>query len=298
MMVIHAGCGRRTNPQRQRPLVVTSFYPVFDLTRAVAGDDFELICLTPPGGDPHNVDPAPEMVRQMTDASGIIVLGLGMDAWVERLAPAEKKQAIVRLGDGLNTRKIGAGLLAGETGETHDPDEADPHVWLDPTLAMKMAERACDGLMQLRPEFREALIVRRDILLKQLAILDQEFKVMSAKLAERKVVTFHGAFGYLFDRYDLEVIGTIEPFPGQEPSAKYLRALVEAIRSFDVKVVFSEPQLPDRLAKVIAEEVHAKVARLDPCETILIENPQATYLERQRMNLQTLREHLGNSKSP
>ncbi|MBE7504162.1 MAG: zinc ABC transporter substrate-binding protein [Verrucomicrobiales bacterium] len=108
----------------------------------------------------------------------------------------------------------------------------------------------------------------------------------------RAVVTFHGAFGYLFARYGLEVAGTIEPFPGREPSARYLRALVDLMRSRQLNVVFAEPQLPDRAAQVLAREIGGRVERLDPCETILPEHPEATYLERQRANLETLRRAL------
>jgi ABC-type Zn uptake system ZnuABC Zn-binding protein ZnuA len=65
------------------------------------------------------------------------------------------------------------------------------------------------------------------------------------------------------------------------------------MRNIKVKVIFAEPQLPDRPAQVIAQEIGGRVERLDPCETILPDAPQATYLERQRKNLETLRVVLG-----
>jgi zinc transport system substrate-binding protein len=86
--------------------------------------------------------------------------------------------------------------------------------------------------------------------------------------------------------------GPIEPFPGDEPSAAYLRALVDLMLRLGLKTIFAEPQLSDRPAQVIAKEIGGHVERLDPCETILPDAPDATYQERQRRNLATLRRAL------
>ena len=126
-------------------------------------------------------------------------------------------------------------------------------------------------------------------------MLDANFAAASILFHERRVVTFHGAFGYLSSRYHLEMAGVIEQFPGNEPSAAYLRKLVDVIRESGVKVIFAEPQLPDRPAQIIAREIGGRVERLDPCETILPEAPNVGYLERQRKNLDTLRRVLGRT---
>ena len=115
------------------------------------------------------------------------------------------------------------------------------------------------------------------------------FTAELADVKRRQLVTFHGAFAYLFARYKLETVGVIELFPGDEPSAAHLRKLVDLMRQLKMKVIFAEPQLPDRPAQVIAKEIGGRVERLDPCETILPDALQSTYLERQRRNLETLR---------
>jgi zinc transport system substrate-binding protein len=131
--------------------------------------------------------------------------------------------------------------------------------------------------------------VRGQACIAELRKLDQEYSQACAQLPDRRVVTFHGAFGYLFTRYHLEMVGVIEAFAGSEPSADYLRRLTDLMRQLNIKTIFAEPQLPDRAAQAIAREIGGRVERLDPCETILVDAPQATYCERQRKNLQTLR---------
>ena len=279
------------------PLVVASFFPLYDFARQVGGADFQVKCLVPPGADPHEIEATPNAARDVADADLVLLLGLGMDGWVEKLAVADHKSHVAHLGEGLASHKMGQGLLSELADESTrvNPEEIDPHVWLDPVLAQEIVKRIATALAAVAPECRIAIEARRDAYLGELRKLDQEYKDAAAQFKQREVVTFHGAFGYLFSRYGLKVAGVIEEFPGKEPSAAYLRALVDAMRQLKQRVIFAEPELSDRAAKIIAQEVGGRVERLDPCETILSEDPNATYLERQRHNIQVLRDALGSA---
>jgi zinc transport system substrate-binding protein len=282
-------------PQQEGlPRVVASFFPVYDFAREVAGPDFEVVCLVPPGGDPHSADVTPEMARQVTRADLVLLLGLDMDGWVSKLAATERPTRQVVVTRGLPSRPPDpTELHEFAADDHHHHDDVDPHVWLDPELAQRMVQTIAEALIELRPDREEALRERRDAYVAQLSELDEAFRTGLAEVPRRPLVTFHGAFGYLFARYGLEVAAAVEVFPGDEPSAAYLRALVDLMRQRNIDVIFAEPQLPDRAAQVIAREIGGRVERLDPCETLLVEEPKATYLDRQRRNLATLVRVLG-----
>jgi zinc transport system substrate-binding protein len=282
---------------KKPPLVVASFFPLYDFARQVGGPDFEVKCLVPVGADPHEVEATPAAARQVANADLVLLLGLGMDGWVEKLATAEHKAHVVHLGEGLPTHTMGKALLSElADASTHvNPEEIDPHVWLDPVLAQQMVKRIATAMTEIAPDHRGDIEARRDAYLGELQKLDQEYKAATAHLKQKEVVTFHGAFAYLFSRYGLKTAGVIEEFPGKEPSAAYLRTLVDTMRQLHQHVIFAEPELSDRAAKIIAQEVGGRVEKLDPCETILSENPNATYLERQHRNIQVLRNALGGA---
>lgn len=286
-----------TASSREPPLVVASFFPLYDFTRQIGGPDFQVKCLVPPGADPHEIEATPDAARDVANADLVLLLGLGMDGWVEKLATAEHKTHVAHLGEGLPTHKMGTALLSELADESTrvNPEEIDPHVWLDPVLAQEIVKRIATALIEIEPAEETGIETRRDAYLRELRKLDQEYKDAAAHFKQREVVTFHGAFGYLFHRYGLQVAGVIEEFPGKEPSAAYLRALVDTMRQLKQHVIFAEPELSDRAAKVIAEEVGGRVEQLDPCETILPDAPNATYLERQRHNIQVLRKALGST---
>lgn len=310
VFAVVAGLGCRREPSSTppaavppRPQVVASFFPLYDFARELAGPQADVHCLVPPGGDPHNAAGSPGIATRVARADLVLLLGLGMDGWVARLAAAEGHPRAVEIGTGLAHRKSGTpDIRDPEARETpghdhsqdhdHGPLAGDPHIWLDPVLARELVQRIATELAAVLPEPRDELARRTAQVLARLDDLDREFRTGLANLPSRAVVTFHGAFGYLFERYGLEVAGVIEPFPGDEPSARHLRELVDRMRSRGLRVVFAEPQLPDRAAQVLAREIGGRVERLDPCETLLPERPAATYFERQRTNLATLQRAL------
>ncbi len=297
-LVIATGCRPATQPSREKPLVVASFFPLYDFAREIAGPHADVRCIIPPGGDPHNTAASPGVARLVAEADLVLLLGLGLDGWVGKLASAERRPRVLEVGAGLASRPFGHADIFDPDHHDHDshghgPEDFDPHIWLDPVLARELVSRIGRELAEILPAHREELGRCISDLLVRLDELNEAFRAGLADLPQREVVTFHGAFGYLFDRYDLKVVATIEPFPGHEPSARALRELVTLMRERGLKVVFAEPQLPDRAAQVLAREIGGRVERLDPCETILPDQPEATYFDRQRANLATLRRALG-----
>ena len=295
LLAFSVSCKREPTPPSGKPRVVASFFPLYDFARELGGTNFNVVCLTPPGGDPHAMDANPSAAQTVANASLILLLGLGMDGWVEKIAASERKPRLAMTSLGIAPKRVGKSALAElakddhNDAHDHDANEMDPHVWLDPVLAQQIVRRIADEMIAVAPQHRAEVEARRDAYLRELRKLHESFSAELADVNRRQVVTFHGAFAYLFARYQLETVGVIELFPGDEPSAAYLRRLVDLMRQLKMTVIFAEPQLPDRPAQVIAREIGGRIERLDPCETILPDAPQATYLERQRANLETLR---------
>lgn len=299
-------CKPKAEP-RTRPLVVASFYPLYDFARTLAGTNYEVQCLVPAGEDPHGIEASPAAAKLVADADLVLTLGLGFDTWVERLAKSDKNTKLVSLNDGIQTRKPSAVLLQefaekddhDHSGHAHGHDhdhaetEIDPHVWLDPIAAKELVKHIARELISLAPTNQTVVQQRTDALLADLDALDKDFAAAVAGFRTKDVVTFHSAFSYLFARYGLNERAVIQLFPGDEPSAAYLRKLVDLSRKTGVKTVFAEPDVQDRAAQIIAREIGGSVERLDPMERILAEAPERGYVARQRENLGTLQRVLG-----
>ena len=98
----------------------------------------------------------------------------------------------------------------------------------------------------------------------ELRELDTEVIALFNSVPEdrRKMVTNHDAFGYLEDRYGVEVIGSVIPSVSTlaEPSSSELAELVETMIDENIAVIFTETIEPTTLAEAVAAEVGTDVA--------------------------------------
>jgi zinc transport system substrate-binding protein len=160
---------------------------------------------------------------------------------------------------------------------------ADPHVWLDPVLFARIAERIGTTLRRSSRRF-----VRR------LNALDREFRVGLRHCARRELVTSHAAFGYLAARYGLRQIAITGLTPESEASPQQLAHVVQLVRSTGATTVFFERLVSSRLADTVAHEVGARTAVLDPIEGLTPKEEQNgdNYFTVMRRNLDALRRAL------
>jgi len=87
---------------------------------------------------------------------------------------------------------------------------------------------------------------------------------MLAPVRGAPFVPFHDAWPYFAAHFGLDLVVEIEPFPGREPSAGELAEVIDTIARAGAVAVFSEVQLPERPARVLADEAGVRLGVLDP----------------------------------
>jgi ABC-type Zn uptake system ZnuABC Zn-binding protein ZnuA len=99
---------------------------------------------------------------------------------------------------------------------------------------------------------------------KSLNALHASIDTRSKGWTKKTIVTFHGSMGYFADRYGLKIAAVIEPFPGKEPTPRYIKDVLGAIQRSQASALFSEPQLDKKPAQVIADQAKLPLFELDP----------------------------------
>jgi ABC-type Zn uptake system ZnuABC Zn-binding protein ZnuA len=232
------------------PVVATTTV-LADIVGRVGREHVAVTSLVPKGGEVHTFDPSPQDVGRVETARLIVANGLGLDDWLTRLArDAGTSAPVVSLGDALP-----AGDIILEDGRPN------PHAWLDPNLAADYGRVAAQALGGIDPANAAEYTANAEELATELAALDDELQARFEAVAPaaRKVVSFHDALPYFARAFDLEIVGVIVSAPGQDPSAGELATLIDAIRASGVRVILSEVQFSDELARTIAAETGATV---------------------------------------
>lgn len=252
--------------------VAVSIAPLADMARQIGGERVTVALLVPPGSSAHTYEPKPRQVQFVSHAQLLVLNGVGLEYWAPKVigAAANPQLRVIDASAGLPVLE--------ESGE----EGGNPHLWLDPQLAIRQAGAIRDGLIAVDPEHSDLYRTNAERYIAELQALDEEIQAETAGWKQRRFVAFHSAWVYFAQRYGLEQAAVIEPFPGREPSPEYLAGVVRTVIETGVPAVFAEPQLSPRAAQAVAGEAKVKVVTLDPQGGVA---GRATYAELLRYNV-------------
>jgi zinc transport system substrate-binding protein len=273
-----AGCGTDGAQDGDRLQVVAGFYPLEWATARVGGDLVEVTSLTPPGAEAHDLELAPRDVGAIADADLLVHL--------EGFQPAVDDAAASEAAD----HAWDAGTAADLIPTAGDDAALDPHFWLDPTRLAAVGDALAGQLAELDPAHADTYEQNAADLRADLETLDGEITEALADCQVDTLVTSHEAFGYLADRYGLEVVGITGISPSQEPDAAAIAEIADLVAQRGVTTVYTETLVDPAVAETVADEAGVATAVLDPLEGLSDSSAGEDYLEVMRANADTLRE--------
>jgi len=275
------GRGENKTPGRTRALATFSI--LGDFVRNVGGEQLELADLVGPNGDVHVYAPTPADVKTIAAADLVLVNGLGLEGWVDRLIAASGTHAaIVVASRGVKPR-------SGVTGR--DRAATDPHAWQSVANAKIYVGNIRDGLMETDPGSEDVYRTNAPGYLAALDKLEAEIKtaIETIPVERRKVITTHTAFGYFGDAYGIEFIAPEGLSTDADPSARDIARLIEQIRRERIPAVFIENITDPRLLQRIAAETGARIGGTLFSDALSAsDGPAATYIDMMRSNVREL----------
>jgi zinc transport system substrate-binding protein len=279
--------------------VVAGFYPLELAAQRVGGDRLDVSSLTPPGAEAHDLELAPQDVAAVAEADLLVYLE-GFQPALDEAAATEAADTAWDAGQAADLSLTAAEHgHEGETEEEHaahaEDEEAeeealDPHFWLDPVRLASVGDALAERLAEADPDGAATYEQNAAALRADLEALDAEMQAGLTGCAVDTLVTGHDAFGYLADRYGLEVVGISGLSPSAEPDPAQLAEITALVRERGVTTVYTETLVDPAVAETVAEEAGVRTAVLDPIEGLTDESAGSDYLEVMRANLATLRE--------
>jgi zinc transport system substrate-binding protein len=281
----------------QEKTVVTSFYPIYALTRNLTEgvEGIEVVNLAAPNtGCLHDYQLLTGDMRTLSSAQAFLINGAGMESYLDTVAAQFPQLQVVDASQGIPLLEEDGqqALVLGQ-----QEDAANAHIWLDVKNAMKMVENLRNGLQSVFPDQAEAIGKNAESYLARLSALDAELTQGLANLPHKDIVTFHEAFPYFANAYGLHVAAVVTHEPGEALSPAQLAELTRTEKDLGLPPLFTEPQYPDLAARTLAAETGAKMYALDPLVTGPLDDGSLTaYEDGMRKNMQILTEALGEQK--
>ncbi len=302
-LAVLLGLGAAPPAAAEAPLTISvSILPLADFTRQVGGDAVEVHVLVPPGADVHAYDLRPSQMQTLQRSRLLILNGLGLEPFGGKLRALLARRRIPVL-------EVGTGLAPGadpepaheeesegehehghgdEDGHGHGHGGVDPHVWLDPQLAILQVARIRDALSALAPAQADAFTRRAANYMQALLALDGQYRAALRGAPVRRFIAYHGGYGHLAARYGLEQIPVLQGDSLGGPSVARVAQIIALARREGLGTIFAEPQFSRRAVTTLAREAGLRVSTLDALGT----TPDSTYIAMMTRNLEHLREAL------
>jgi zinc transport system substrate-binding protein len=263
--------------------VAAAFYPLQYAAQRVAGDHADVLNLTAPGGEPHDLEPSVKETAEIVRADLVIHEG-GFQPSVDDAVDANAT------GEVLDVTSVVDLVPVRDHGV--DSDEDDPHFWQDPLLLADVGDAVAADLAEIDPDDADDYAANAADLRSDLESLDRDFAEGLKGCERDTIVVSHDAFGYL-QRYGLTMEAILGLSPDSEPTPADLARLQDVIRAKGVTTVFSETLASPETADSLARDMGVRSEVLDPIEGLSDETADEDYVALMRSNLAALEEANG-----
>ncbi|HWM50128.1 MAG TPA: zinc ABC transporter substrate-binding protein [Thermoplasmata archaeon] len=256
----------RPGPSRTGVTALTTFFPVYEHTRNIAGDRITVTLLVPMTLDVHSFDPTPSSIQAVATANLLIYGGAGLEPWIPGLVTAAGNAHLTLVDSSKNLSLLEVPPQFQKEGRT-----IDPHIWLDPIRAKQQVANILEGLIKADPADATYFTRNAQNYSAKLDLLNSQAINLTANPKTRHFVTFHEAFAYFSMRYNLDQIPIAGPFE-EDPTPSEIQGVINATKRYHLCYVGYESLSNPAIAQSIASQTNATLIRLDPIEGLSLED--------------------------
>ena len=271
--------------------IVTSFYPVYSMVKAVSGDLNDVRMIQSSSGI-HSYEPSANDIAAIYDADVFVYHSHTLESWAGSLDPSlqKSKVKVLEASEGMTLERV-PGLEDMKAGDGIDEKTLyDPHTWLDPEKVAEEAQIIADKLSELDSANKDTYQKNAQSFSAKAHDLTKKYQPIFEKVNQRNFVTQHTAFSYLAKRFGLNQLGIAGISPDQEPSPRQLTEIQEFVKTYKVKTIFTESNASSKVAETLIKSTGVSLKTLNPLEA----DPQndKSYLDNLEEDIAILAEEL------
>ena len=238
--------------------VATTVAPITSITASIAGDRATIVGIVPEGTNSHTFEPPPQTAKLLERADIVLVNGLQLEEPTVELAEANAKEGseIIKLGE----QVLPESDYIFDFSFPEEDGKPNPHLWTDPTYAIKYAGVIKDALVRRDPDNAAYYTANHDAFVAEATELSEALKADQTTVPEGglELLTYHDAYAYFAKTYGWTVIGAVQPSNFEDPQPKEIARLVDQIRAEQVPVIFGSEVFPSKVLEQIAAETGAR----------------------------------------
>jgi zinc transport system substrate-binding protein len=290
LVVPLTGCAATAGDGDGRVQVTAGFYPLAWVAQRGGGADVDVVGLTDPGVEPHDIEPTFARTVALARAD-LVVVEHGLQPAIDKAVSQNAEGKVLDVTQVVHLMHTGDHTVEHDSGD-HDHGPIDPHFWLDPALLADVGDAVAADLSALDPPHATSYAANAAALRADLESLDSAFATGLADCPRHVIVSSPDAFGY-WAKYGIEVAPVTGLTPDAEPTPAGIARLQALIRDEGITTVFAERLASPELTDSLARDLGVRTAVLDPVEGLTSDDSDEDYLTLMRANLTALEEANG-----
>lgn len=267
---------------QERIKAVTSFTILADMAANVAGDAAEVVSITKPDAEIHNYQPTPGDLLAAQDADLVLWNGLNLEQWFAQFLANLPDVPNAVLTEGIEPIGIGEGPYEGRP---------NPHAWMSPSDALIYVDNIRADFAAVDPDNAEIYAANAAAYSAEISAAVEPIREALAAIPEdrRWLVTSEGAFSYLARDFGLRELYLWPINADQQGTPRQVRNVIDAVRTHDIPVIFSESTISSSPAEQVARETGIRYGGVLYVDSLSGEDgPVPTYLDLLRVTTSTI----------
>ncbi len=235
-------------------LKVASLHPLLsEMARSIGGDAVEVVDLFPANGDLHSFAPGSKQMAAAADADMLLACGKGIEPYLAELAESMPADTII----------VGLGR---DIPNVYLPDSRrpDPHWWNTPENMKRASRTLLAVFSQQVPAQQAKFTMGQKKYATTMDTLTRKARLQFSRIPQnrRYLVTGHAALCHFCEEFGFTPITIHGISKESEGDTASLAALLNDLRSKDVRCIFTEVGSSPKILEVIAEQLGVPTAPL------------------------------------
>ena len=308
-----------TENNESKQVVYTSFYPIYNLTKQIAGDKMDVKAFTNLKTESHGWEPSAKDMADLSDSNIMFINGAGMEEWEESVEDSSDVDLIntsenidlIKASDEDHDHEhedadddhdesehVDADQEHEDAGHDHEESEEhhhhhgmyDPHIWLSPVNGKEQAKVIADKLSEIDPDNKDYYMDNYKKIEKELDDMIDEYKEKFDGVDNKDFMVTHKAFSYLARDFGLNQMALTGLMSTGEVNPDVLKDAVNDAKNSNINTIFYEMGGSDKQAKILADEIKGDVAPLNTMEYATDEDldKDISYQDLVKANLEAL----------
>lgn len=247
-----------------KPLLMTSIQPLASILKELVGESYRVESILKGQENPHTYEPSPGDITKVESAALYFEVGLNLESWGDRMCRVARR--CVKVGEILKERGVPV---------------KNPHIWLDPVKAKKVAEVIVEKLMSRFPQDSIYFYGNLSKFESQVDSLISWTRSKTEALTDKKFISYHSAWEDFAHTLGFDLVDVVVEHGSKEVSTKRLAEVIKEAKKRGVRVIVVEKGFPSRVPYIIASEINGRTVELDP----LFSRP---YVDEMKKNIENL----------